>query len=455
MTNDLSRKTVVIPAARLPVLAQADVIVAGGGNAGFIAAVAASRSGARTILVERYGYLGGSLTATYAASPGFFGDAEGRQVIAGLGWEYVERMEKAKAAIVDRNTWNVQIFPEATKSVALEMLIEAGVELYLHAWACETLVEEGIIRGVIVQSKSGRSVIQGKVFVDATGDADLASLSGAPCEKLPPDQLWQTSVDLVVCNVDAEKVIQWAKVNEDRVIWMSMPERINPSDIQPMVSLIIQTEHEPQEGEVDHVGPVPTVKLMIHPSISRVQGSVEVDGTDVRGLTYAEIEARRRAEAHLAYLKATVPGYENALIVGECHLGVRETRRITGEYVLTIDDLLSQRRFEDVVALNCRPLDQHIKGDIFKYQIFEGNHDIPLRALIPKKVRNLLVAGRCISSDHLANASLRGAATCLATGHAAGVAAALAASGNGQVRKVDFHQIQQVLMGQGAILRTA
>lgn len=457
MSRGQALRTVHIPACELPVVAEADVVVAGGGNAGFIAALAAARSGARTILVERYGYLGGCLTGTYAAEPGFFGDSDGNLVIRGIGWEFIERMEKAAAAVVDRKWWLVQIFPEAVKAVALEMVLEAGVQLYLHSWASDVLLEKGIVRGLIVQNKSGRQVIEGKVFVDATGDADLAFLAGAPTEKLEPDQLWQTSVDLTVCNVDVAKVVQWTKDNPQCIGLKNIPKDVTLPGIHPMLTLVIRgdrTAINDQDWSITHIGPMPTVKLMIHPCISRVQGSVEIDGTDVRGLTYAEIEARRRAMAHLAYLQQTVPGFENAIVVGESHLGVRETRRIIGEYVLTIADLRRNARFPDVVALNCRALDRHIKGEVFQYELLQGNHDIPLRALIPQRVQNLLVAGRCISSDHEAHASLRGAATCLATGHAAGTAAALAALGNGRIRELDIPLLQRTLQEQGAILST-
>jgi len=307
-----------------------------------------------------------------------------------------------------------------------------------------------------VESKSGRRVIKGKVFVDATGDADIAFMALVPTEKLEPDKLWQTSVDLTVCNVDAAKVIKWAKDNPDRtVIEGNVEDGDKTSGIQPMFNVIIlgeETEALDKKSSIKHVGPMPTVKLLIHRTVGRVQGSVEVDGTDVHGLTYAEMEARRRAMKHLAYLKKTVPGFEDAFVIGASRLGVRETRRIIGDYVLSLNDLLENARFQDVVALNCRALDRHMKGEVFEITFLRGNHDIPLRALIPKKVKNLLVAGRCISSDHEANASLRGAATCLATGHAAGTAAALAAKENGIVRDLDIQSLQQTLKKQMVIL---
>nr|MDO8133415.1 FAD-dependent oxidoreductase [Candidatus Njordarchaeum guaymaensis] len=448
--------TVRMPSCTLPVLAEADVVVVGGGTAGFLSAVAAARTGARAVLIERLGYLGGSLTGTYCTGPSSFGDSEGHQIIKGIGWEVMERMEKEGAAILDRKNWRVQIFPETIKRVALEMVAQAGLDLYLYSWGSELLIKNGVIKGIVVETKSGRRVVKGKVFVDATGDADIAFAARAPTEKLKPDKLWQTSVDLTVCNVDAAKVIKWTKDNPDRTVIEGNPEDGNKtSGIQPMFSVIIlgeETQGLDEKSGIKHVGPMPTVKLLIHRSVSRVQGSVEIDGTDVHGLTYAEMESRHRAMEHLAYLKKNVPGFEDAFVIGTSHLGVRETRRIIGDYVLTVDDLLNNARFQDVVALNCRALDRHMKDGVFEITFLRGNHDIPFRALIPKKVKNLLVAGRCISSDHEANASLRGAATCLATGHAAGCAAALVAKGNGIVRDLDIQALQRILKKQQAIL---
>jgi ribulose 1,5-bisphosphate synthetase/thiazole synthase len=451
-------RTIRIPACTLPIAAEADVVVIGGGTAGFVAAIAAARTGAHTILIERQGYLGGALTGTYCTGPGFFGDSENHQIIKGIGWEVMERMEKAGAAIIDREHWRVQMFPEAIKAIALDMVEEAGATLFLHTWASELLVKNNVIEGVVIQSKSGRQVVTGKTFVDATGDADIVFMAGAPTEKLGLDKLWQTSVDLMVCNVDSSKIIQWAKDNSDRILMEEAPKDVdNAVGVRSMVSFIVtggETKGLEGEGGIQHVGPMPTVKLLIRRSISRVQGSVEIDGTDVRELTYAETEARRRATEHLAYLRKTVPGYEDAFVIGESYLGVRETRRIIGEYVLSVKDLLNNARFSDVVALNCRALDRHTKGEVFEITFLQGNHDIPLRALTPKKVENLLVAGRCISSDHDANASLRGAATCLATGHAAGTAAALAAKEKGIVSSLDVQALQRILRKQEVILST-
>jgi len=451
----LPMKTVKLPPAKIPVIADADVVVLGGGNAGFVAAVAASRAGAKTILIERYGYLAGELSGTYATTPSSFGDSDNKQIIGGIGWEFVEQMEKAGYAKVNRDVWLVQILPEVSKEIALNMVIDAGVELFLHSWASEALVDQGIIQGIAIQNKQGRQAILGKCFVDASGDGDLAAWAGAPFEQLDSDGLWQTTVDLTIANIDYSKVLDWGKTHEDRVVWMGGDANDNKPGLGSVISMIILNPDLSQDSSKDsYVGPVPTIKLMPFHSVGRVQGSVEINPLDVRSLTWAEIEARKRGMRHLEYLKRTVPGFEDAFVVNESHLGIRESRRITGEYVLTLQDLISNARFKDVVALNCRALDRHMKGEVFQFDLLNGNHDIPLRALIPKDVKNLFIAGRCISCDHESHASLRGAATCLATGHAAGVAAAVVDQTGSISDPQVISRVQEVLTRQGAILRT-
>jgi hypothetical protein len=210
----------------------------------------------------------------------------------------------------------------------------------------------------------------------------------------------------------------------------------------------------PRTEEGYHIGVMPTVKLCIYREAVRLQGNVEIDPLDPKALTYAEVQGLRGALEHLRYLQQTMPGFENAFLVAQNHLGVRESRRIVGDYMIRIDDLYNQARFDDVVALNCRGLDYHLKGTVFKIAFFQGHHDVPLRALLPQGVENLVVCGRSISCDHLAQASLRGAATCMATGHAAGTVAALAARHNGQIRKLDIGLVQRTLIRQDAILGT-
>lgn len=452
--HPVSREMVDIPATRLPVLAEADVVVVGGGTSGFIAATAAARTGARTILVERYGYLGGCTTAPYNTGIGVFFDSDGHQIIRGLPWEFLERMQRDGHCILGPKGRN-QLWPIWTRKVALDMISEAGVDLFLHTWTSDVLRERDEVGGIIVETKGGRGVMRGKTFVDASGDADVAALAGAPFHMTDIDDLQQVSCDYIACGVNHERVVEWARANQDTLVsTRGLDGESRPSGVQPMVSFVVPTpETHMERDQTHHVGVMPTVKLCIYREAVRIQGNVEVDPLDPKGLTYAEVEGLRGALAHLKYLQQAIPGFEDAFIVSPSHLGVRETRRIAGEYTITIDDIKQQARFHDVVALNCRPLDYHLKGTVFDIKTVKGHHDVPLRALLPRGVANVVVVGRSISCDHLAQASLRGAATCMATGHAGGTTAALAAKKNRRIRDLNIDCIQETLVAQGAVLQ--
>jgi len=450
--SDPHAQTVTLPAESVPIMATADVVVAGGGTSGFIAATAAARTGAKTILVERFGYLGGCTTAPYNTSLGSFFDSEGSQIIRGIPWEFMKRMEADGQCLLGPGNHN-QIWPVWTRKVALDMVEEAGVELHLHAWVSGVLGDEQAVGGIVVLTKGGRRVILGKAFVDATGDADLAAFAGAPFEMTETDHLQQVSCDYIVCGVDAERVRRWANENREKLglIVSGGEEEFRPG-AQNMLTIVMPNRRRDSEGNEYHVGFMPTVKLCIYREAVRVQGNADINPLDPRALTQAEVEGIRGALDHLKFLKDTFPGFEGAFLVAQAHLGVRETRRIIGDHVLTIDEVKGNQRFRDVVALNCRPLDYHLKGTVFKISYLNGHHDIPLGALLPSGIANLAVAGRAVSCDHLSQASLRGAATCMATGHAAGVAAALAARHHCGIRQVHIQEIQGMLVAQDALL---
>lgn len=460
---------VTIPEQKVPILTTVDVAVIGGGNAGFVAAIAAARSGAKTALIEQHAFIGGCNTATYNTGPGWLGDSDCNRIIGGPGYEFLLRMEEEEAAIINRERWRAQIFPETTKKIALEMVLEAGVDLYLHTWFSEVLMDGDKITAIVLHNKSGTQVIRAKTFVDCTGDGDVAARAGADFEHLDPNdpRNWQTSVDLTVCNIDAPRVLQWARNNRELLQGggNNLPESDDCVGIQPGVAINIKNS-ESSYGEkafgksgkvlklIQHRGTMPTLKLMIRRSTTRVQGNVEIDPKDVRDITRAEVEGRKQAYEHLAYLKETIDGMQDAFIISQNHLGVRVTRRIIGDYYITIDDLVENVRLDDVVCLNARSIDKHMPGDKFEISFLEGNHDVPYRALIAQGISNLTMAGRCISCDQEAHASLRGAATCWGTGHAAGTAAALASRREGNVRSVEINELQSLLKEQGAILST-
>lgn len=445
-----------VPAEDLPVIDEADVVIVGGGTAGFIAATAAARTGAKTILVERLGYLGGCTTAPYNTSLTLLFDSEGNQMIRGLAWEFLKRMEQEGQAFVigTRN----QLWPPYTRKIASDMVLEAGVELYFYTWASDVIMDGDVIKGVIVQSKAGRGVITAKTFVDCSADADIAAFAGAPFEMEAVDDLQEISCDYIACGVDVKRVIAWARENQDKLEIDKRQFDIEHQEYgaQPMFTFTLKRDdtHVNEKGEYLHWGWMPTVKLCIYREAVRIQGNVNVNPLDPKALAYAEIQGLKGAMGHLQFLKDNFPGFEGAFIVAQSHLGVRESRRILGEYYITLDDVKGQSRFDDVVALNCRALDYHLKGTLFKIEFLKGNHDVPLRAMLPKGVENLIVAGRCISCDHLSHASIRGAATCMATGQAAGTIAALAGRANSYIRDLDMRLIQQALLEQDVVLST-
>ena len=445
------RKAVEIPAKSVPVIIEADVVVIGGGSSGFIAAVAAARTGAKTALVERFGYLGGCSTAPYNTSLGRFGDSDGNRIIGGIPWEFLERM-KADGRLLMVDDHNPELWPPWTKKVALDMVEEAGVDLTFYTWVSGVLKEGNAVSGLITHSKGGDGVVVGKTYVDATGDADIAAFAGAPFEMTDVEHLQQVSCDYIACGVDAKRVVEWARQNRDKI------RKVGGLDVdhkgfgaEHMLKFVI-----PQDDTRDgyHVGVMPTVKLCIYREAVRCQGNVEIDPLDPKALTMAETKGLRGAIEHLEYMKRNVPGFEGAFLASQSHLGVRETRRIVGGVVLTVEDIKNHARFDDVIALNCRSLDYHLAGTVFQIEHVEGNHDIPLRALMPKGLENVIVCGRSVSCDHPAQASLRGAAPCMATGHAAGTAAVLAARADGSLREVDIRAIQRTLLDQDAVLGT-
>lgn len=450
---------VEMPASKVPVIARADVVVVGGGNAGVAAAVAAARTGASTLLVERYGYLGGMTVGTFNTGPGVMFDPDGKKVVGGIGWEIEERMAATGGAIRTDGAQGFVNYPEHMKLVAQEIVMEAGVDLLLHSWFCRAIVKDGRITSAIMLSKNGLYAVEGKAFVDATGDADLAAGAGVPFDFYSGPTQQQVSVDMMIGNVDAKRAMEWGDAHA-QVNW-GQRARDDSGDMTglrpPYVFIISQPEgyeKEQREGFIRFVGAMPSVKSMIRRSCVRIQGNGDgVDATDVRGLTYTEVVGRRGALEHLEHLRKNIPGFGDAFVVGQSPLGVRESRRIKGDYTITLDDWKKNARFPDVIGLNARGLDRHLSGTVFEYEHGTGHHDIPYRAMVPKGIDNLLVAGRCISVDHEAHASVRGMPACWVTGHASGTAAALAAKrAGGEARKVDIGELQKTLLEQGAIL---
>ncbi len=465
LTRPLLEKQIELLPRKATLAAETDVLVVGGGPAGFGAALGAANAGAEAILVERYGFFGGNATAALvtilmsyhsenhrAESTGEntllpTDHGRGEPIAAGVLSHFVQRLVKAGGAIAPslRTGYTVPFDPEVFKYVMMEMLDEAGVKFLLHSMASGVLGESAP-EGVIFETKSGPLVIKARCIVDCTGDGDIAAQAGAPFRLGRADGRVQP-VTLMFRMGEFEKAAFAAYVKEHPDQWRG---------VHGLWDLICRAT---EAGELD----LPREDLLFfatpHPREISVNSSrvVKVRGTDVWDLTDAEFHSRRQVRQIETFLRRYVPGFENSyLIQSGVQVGVRETRRIAGGYELTAEDVLEARKFDDVIARCAYPMDIHNptgKGTVLQHLPRGEAFDIPLRCLIPQDVEHLLVAGRCISGTHEAMASYRIMPTAIGTGQAAGVCAALAARHKISPRRIEAKDVQRELLRQGANLR--
>ena len=465
-----------------------DAVVVGGGTSGVAAAIASARAGANTILIERLGTLGGQMNVS--GPPGFayayMFNPRGEQIIAGIMEETHRRLLKEGHALphttpdfrvgysfslVDPDYWGLLIF---------ELMTESGVNLMLHTLAVDVLKQNDSVTGIIVESPSGRQLVLGKIVIDCTGEGEISARAGAPYEQVPKEELEPHTISFTVDGVDWDKVLKYVRENAEYEFnpmthpylnWTQeqIVERIRKvkniteiSNFMGYYSLrdkaVAAGEYHPFSGVGFFIMPRDNGVIQAHFQHSSQVGNA--DPTDVRDLTYCEVECRKQVVMALKFIKKYMPGFENSYLTRMCQeLRIRESRRIMGDYILTKADVAEARKFKDVIGKSSFSSGaKHVATqDTIAYEgiVYPkdgGSYDIPYRCLVPKIIENLMVAGKAISTDRASYK--RFLHETMVTGQAAGVAAAVCARKGITPRQLeqDVSELQDILVKQGVIL---
>lgn len=429
-----------------------DVVVVGSGAAGSTAAIAAARTGARTLLIEKLPFLGDNSTAVLDTFYGFYTPGEhALKVVGGIGDDVVDGLRGLGKVVERPNTYGagtgVTYLAEHLKVVWESLVTGAGAKVLLHAFVQEVEVSDGRVSRLVVATKAGLRSVDAKVVVDASGDADVCYHAGFSYElagDIDPAQTLTTTFRMA--NVDHER-----------------RKTLSKDEVHALMAEAAESgEYDlPRREGSDHITPVDGMTATVMTRLDHVRRSDDgkvINATDPDVLTEAEMEGRRQALEYARFLIDKVAGYERAsLIALGTQIGLRETRRVYGDYRVTREDVLSARQFDDQIGLCGAPIEDHVPGTGTKWEYLpEGTAvGIPLRSLIPRDGVNVLAPGRCFSATHDAQASIRSMAQCMAMGQAAGTAAALAAGEAGLVRDVVFDVVGERLVKDGAILQAA
>jgi FAD dependent oxidoreductase len=417
------------PARNIPIFGEYDVVVVGGGPAGIAASHSAAKHGARVLLVEKYGFLGGMGTAAGVTNfAGLYGVKYGvmQQVVRGVVDDIFERLTALGGLNEPQDGMQGRIRVRsydvsAYKCAADQMLVDAGVEILFHTWAAQVVMQGERIEALIVETKSGRQAIAANSFIDCSGDADVACFAGVPFEVGDGlgSGLFPTTM-FKVGHVDARLALPAVGPFEGINDWMVKTEKNKPGQYKfPREGAILRPQHNPTEWRVN----VTQIKN---------QSGFAMDATDARQLSAGELEGRKQVADYFHFLKSEIPGFAQSTIVEIApQVGIRESRRIQGLYALTGDDILSCARFEDSIGCNAWPMEMHAAGRIeWRFPVDSSGqnerlfNDLPWQMLVPLRTTNLLVAGRCASMTHEGQSAARVSGACFVMGQAAGTAAA-------------------------------
>ena len=426
-----------------------DLIVMGAGSAGASAAIAAARSGSKVLVIDRLPFIGGTSTAVLDTFYGFYTPGEqAKKIVGGIPDDVIDGLKSFGSMVERPNTYGagtgVTYNPEHLKVVWESLLIKSGAKILLHALLQQVSVKDGRVKELTLATRAGLCSVTGDFFIDATGDADLSNYAGFEYEKageISPAQTLTTTFKMV--NVD---LTERKKIKKEQLHELMQDAADNGYEL-------------PRREGSDHITPVANTTATVMTRLDSVRknskGEIESVLDDPFFLTDSEIAGRRQASEYARFLVDKVPGYKDSSLYGFSTLiGVRETRRVYGDYRVTKSDVLEAKQFDDQVALCGAPIEDHHSGDGTNWiYLPDGSAvGIPLRSLIVKDSVNTMVIGRCFSASHDAHASIRSMAQCMAMGVAAGISGSIALANKKEIREVNFSDIRTKIIETGAVL---